>query len=182
MTFHRQVAPGLELRQLVLADAAAIFAVVERNRVYLREWLPWVDRTLSADDIRGFLVRVAEQHEDSLGPNAAILLEGRFIGTVGCHPVDWNNRHTSIGYWIDGAQQGKGIMTRCCAGLVDYLFHDAGLHRVTIQCGTGNHKSCAIPQRLGFTREGVMREAEWVSGRWVNLVVWGMLAPDWSAR
>ena len=60
-----------------------------------------------------------------------------------------------------------------------YLFDDLALHRVTIQCGTGNQRSCAIPQRLGFTREGVMREAEWVNDRWVDLVVWGMLSPDW---
>jgi ribosomal-protein-serine acetyltransferase len=73
-------------------------------------------------------------------------------------------------------------MTRCCAALISYGFVDLGVHRVTIQCGVGNEKSCAIPQRLGFTREGLMREAEWVNDRWVDLVVWGMLAQDWKSR
>jgi ribosomal-protein-serine acetyltransferase len=62
------------------------------------------------------------------------------------------------------------------------LFDEVELHRVTIQCGTGNHRSCAIPERLGFSREGVLREAEWVNDRWVDLVVWGMLASDWRSR
>jgi len=179
MTFHRTAGPGLELRQFAMAEAPACFAVVERNRAYLREWLPWVDRTHSVEDIRQFIARVTEQYESGLGPNAGIWLDGRFVGTVGAHPIDWNNRHCSIGYWIDAACQGRGIMTRCTASLIDYLFDETALHRVTIQCGTGNRKSCAIPERLGFTREGVLREAEWVNDRWVDLVVWGMLGRDW---
>lgn len=179
MSFRRSVAAGLELRQLTLADADLVFAVADRNRAYLREWLPWVDRTHSAFEVREFIGRVTEQHEAGLGPNTGIWLEGELVGSVGCHPIDWNNRQCSIGYWIDSGCQGRGIMTRCCASLLDFLFDDTGLHRVTIQCGTGNRKSCAIPERLGFVREGVTREAEWVNDRWVDLVVWGMLDRDW---
>jgi len=179
MSFRRIVEPGLELRQLTFSDAEPIFAVADRNRAYLREWLPWVDRTRSAFDVREFLGRISEQFEAGLGPNAGIWLAGEFVGSLGCHPIDWNNRHCSLGYWIDAACQGRGIMTRCCASLLDFLFDDTGLHRITIQCGTGNRKSCAIPQRLGFTHEGVLREAEWVNDRWVDLNVWGMLDRDW---
>jgi ribosomal-protein-serine acetyltransferase len=53
---------------------------------------------------------------------------------------------------------------------------------VEIRCGTGNRKSCAIPERLGFQREGVAREADWVSGRWVDLVIWSMLEDEWKKR
>jgi ribosomal-protein-serine acetyltransferase len=182
MSFRRAVAPGLELRQFAMSEAKAVYDLADRNRAYLREWLPWVDRTCSAEDIRDFIAARLEQFESNQGPNAGIWLKGEFIGGIGCHPIDWNNRHCSIGYWIDAAQQGKGIMTRCSAVLLDYLFRDLGLHRVTIQCGTGNTKSCAIPERLGFTREGVMRQAEWVNDRWVDLVVWGMLEQDWRKR
>lgn len=181
MNFQRQVGPELELRQFTMADAQELYTVADNNRDYLRKWLPWVDRTRSPDDIRDFIAARLEQFESSQGANAAIWLRGRIIGTVGCHPIDWNNWHCSIGYWIDAACQGKGIMTSCCASLLDYLFQETGLHRVTIQCGVGNHKSCAIPQRLGFTREGVLREAEWVNDRWVDLVVWSMLDRDWAA-
>ena len=179
--FVRQVAPGIELRVLELHDAEEMFAVVQRNRAYLRQWLPWVDFTESAEDVRRFIQRTRNQYEANLGPQAAIVIDGRIAGTAGCHPIDWANKHCSIGYWIDAERQGRGLMTQCCAALIDYLFDDLALHRVTIQCGTGNLRSCAIPQRLGFTREGVMREAEWVNDRWVDLVVWGMLSQDWRA-
>ena len=71
------------------------------------------------------------------------------------------------------------MITRVLRGAADYLFGELQLHRVEIRCGTGNRRSCAIPQRLGFTREGVSREAEWVNDRWVDLAIWGMLAQDW---
>ena len=66
--------------------------------------------------------------------------------------------------------------------MLDHIFDELGLHRVEIRCGTGNLRSCAIPERLGFTREGVVREAEWVNDRWVDLVVWGILEEDWRRR
>ncbi|MBS1857600.1 MAG: GNAT family N-acetyltransferase [Acidobacteria bacterium] len=180
--FVREVGPGIEMRLFEARDAEELFAVVEANREYLRKWLPWVDVTHSPADLRRFIERVRGQYEAGQGPQTALRWNGRIVGGIGCHPIDWPNRRCSIGYWLADECQGKGIMTRACASLLGYLFDEAGLHRVTIQCGTRNRKSCAIPRRLGFRREGVMRGAEWVNDRWVDLVVWGMLAEDWRAR
>jgi len=178
--FHIDVASGLELRQFQMSDAEELYAVADRNRDYLREWLPWVDRTHSAADMRDFIAARLEQFEAHQGPTAAIRVDGRIAGALGCHPIDWLNRNCHIGYWLDADEQGKGIMSRAVAALLDYLFDEVGLHRVTIQCGTGNHRSCAIPERLGFAHEGLVREAEWVNDRWVDLAIWGMLANDWK--
>jgi ribosomal-protein-serine acetyltransferase len=179
--FQRFLTHGIELRQFAPDDAAPLFALVDRNRSYLRQWLPWVDATLSADDIRLFITRAAAQLEEGLGPNFAIRVDGQLAGAIGCHPIDRADRSCSLGYWISADRQQKGLITRCCAGLVDYLFGEDGLHRVEIRCGTGNTRSCAIPRRLGFRREGLLREAEWVHDRWVDLEVWAMLEQDWPA-
>ena len=178
--FQRTVAPGIALRQFEIRDAAPVFAAVDRNREHLRTWLPWVDTTHSAEDIREFILRVRRQFDAGQGPNTGIWVDGVFAGNVGCHPIDWPNRNCSIGYWVDERWQGKGLITRSCAVILDYLFTEARLHRVEIRCGTGNTRSCAIPERLGFVREGVAREAEWVNDTWVDLVVWSMLAEDWK--
>lgn len=180
--FRRTVAPGIEIRQFAGADAASIFAVVNRNREYLRQWLPWVDGTNSPEDIGEFISRVTDQYDAGLGPNAGIWIEGAFAGSIGVHPISWPNRNTSIGYWIEAAQQGKGIVSRCCATLLNHLFDELSLHRVEIRCGTGNVRSCAIPERLGFTRESIARESEWVNDHWLDLVVWSMLEAEWRRR
>ncbi len=178
--FRRKVAPGLEIRHFEMRDAEAVFGAVERNRDRLREWLPWVDQTRSLEDIRQFISRAAAQTEAGRGPQAIIWEGGDLAGSIGFHPIDWPNRSASIGYWLDAAHEGRGLITRCCACLLGYAFQELRLHRVEIRCGTGNIRSCAVPERLGFTREGVAREAEWVSGRWVDLVVWSMLAGEWK--
>ena len=143
--FSRKVAPGIEIKLFELQDAEPAFEVVNRNRLYLRQWLPWVDYTKSADDIRHFITRVRTQYADNKGPQTGIWIDGRFAGSLGCHPIDWGNRNCSVGYWIDERHQGKGVIARCCTVLLDYLFQEVGLHRVTIQCGTENTRSCAIP-------------------------------------
>jgi len=180
--FSRKVAPGIEFRLFDVKDAEPVFAVVERNRAYLRQWLPWVDVTSSPEDLRNFIVKVRDQFETGRGPQCGIWIDGALAGSIGCHPIDWPNCNCSIGYWIEQRFQGKGIMTRCCSSMLDYLFDDLGLHRVTIQCGVQNTRSCAIPERLGFTREGLTRDGEWVNDRWLNLVCWGMLETEWRAR
>ena len=177
--FRRRVADGIELRQFEWEDAEILFALVDRNRKHLRQWLPWVDGTRSADDIRLFFSRVTAQFEQGLGPNFGIWLEGALAGAVGCHPIDRPDRSCSLGYWIAAGHQGNGTITRCCRHLLDYLFDEAGLHRVELRCGTGNRRSRAIPQRLGFRHEGTLREAEWVNHRWLDLEVWSMLEQDW---
>jgi ribosomal-protein-serine acetyltransferase len=182
MMFQVTVAPGLELRHVGLGDADALFAATERNREYLREWLPWVDRTHSPDDTRAYIQARLDQTAANLGPTAAIVVDHEVVGTVGCHPIDWLNRNCELGYWLEERHQGKGVVTRAVAALCDYLFEEVGLHRLVIRCGTGNAKSCAIPKRLGFVREGVLRESQWVNDRFIDGVVWSMLARDWKAH
>jgi ribosomal-protein-serine acetyltransferase len=179
--FRLRISDTVEIKQFETCEAEALFAVADRNRAYLREWLPWVDRTHSPREVRQFIANSLTQYQASQGPNTGIWIDGVLSGSIGCHPIDWPNRKTSIGYWIDSACQGKGIITQCCRGLLGHLFDELGLHRVVIQCGTGNTRSCAIPERLGFTREGTAREAEWVNDRWVSLVVWSMTESEWRA-
>jgi len=178
--FRRSVAPGIEIKLLEPSDAEAVFAVADRDRAYLREWLPWVDRTDSAEDVRHFIEDVVSpQWADNRGPQCGIWVDGSLAGSIGCHAIDWANRACSLGYWIESRRQGQGLVTRSVAAMLDYLFETQRLHRVVIQCGVGNHRSCAIPERLGFIKEGVLRQAERVGSRWVDLATWSMLEEEW---
>lgn len=182
-SFHLPVAPGIELRQWELEDADACFEAAMRSRASLGEWLPWIEHTHSPEDIRNYIRRVViPQRENNQGPNCAIWIDGAVGGGCGCHPIDWPNRSCSLGYWLDERFRGRGVMTRAVAALVNILFEELKLHRVTIRCATGNTKSCAIPERLGFRQEGVELEAEWVGGRWVDLLNWGILDREWRNR
>src|SRR5580698_11172343 len=124
--FRRAVSNGIELRQFEWDDAETLFALVDHNREHLRQWLPWVDATVSTAEIRLFLARVTAQFEEGLGPNFGIWLDGSLAGAVGCHPIDQPDRSCSLSYWIASGQQGKGTITRCCRHLLDYLLAETG--------------------------------------------------------
>lgn len=173
---------GLELRTLREEDAGALFQVVDANRKHLREWLPWLDANTKEEHSRMFIKSVLKQETDNLGPTYAVVLRGRIVGLVGYHPIRWNNKSVEIGYWLTRAATGQGIMTRCCRALVDHAFDAMGLNRVTIPAAVENGRSRAIPERLGFRKEGVIRDAEWLYDHYVDHVLYSMLKREWKGE
>jgi len=172
-----EVADGCHLRLLEEADAEELYRLVDANRAHLAEWMPWAAAQTfeqTANFIRGALRRHAERN----GFELALVAGERMVGAAGFAGIDWIARSTSVGYWLAHEQQGRGLMTRAVRALVDHAFGDLELHRVEIQAAEGNRRSRAIPERLGFREEGLLREAEHVGGRYLNLVVYGLLATD----
>jgi ribosomal-protein-serine acetyltransferase len=170
---------GLFLKSLELHEAEELLLLVDANRAYLREWLPWLDMTRSIDEMIVFVESTLRQHLSSQGFQTAIWHNGQIVGIIGYHHLEWVNRSTCIGYWLDERFQGRGFMTKGCRSLVDYAFDEWKLNRIEIRCAEGNLKSRGIPERLGFRAEGLLREAEWLYDHYVDHVVYGMLAKDW---
>jgi ribosomal-protein-serine acetyltransferase len=169
----------LELVPWETDHAGDLFAAADANRGYLRQWLPWVDFCKSVDDEREY-IRRARDRTAAGGFDAGIWRGGRLVGTIGYNSIDPLNRRGEIGYWLAEAEQGKGVMTRCCAAVVHHGFAGLNLNRVAIFCATENKRSRAIPERLGFTLEGVYREAEWLYDHFVDLAGYGMVAREWA--
>jgi ribosomal-protein-serine acetyltransferase len=69
-------------------------------------------------------------------------------------------------------------MTEAVRALVDHALSVWELNRVEIHAAAENRRSRAIPERLGFRQEGTLREAEFVDGRYLDTVVYSMLAAD----
>jgi ribosomal-protein-serine acetyltransferase len=162
---------GFEVRVLERDDAAEVFALVDANRERLRPWMPWVDATAGPADTRAFIERDrAADGMDALG----MYVDGRYVGGIGIRP-DTAHGDAEIGYWIGSAHEGRGLVTRACRALIDHAFDELGMHRITIRAAPGNARSRAIPDRLGFEEEGVMREAGKSELGYHDLVVYGLL-------
>lgn len=180
--FRREIRDGFFLRLLEEKHAEAIFEIVDRERAYLREWLPWVDRTGQPADTLQFIKSTREQFANNDGLTAGIWHANEYAGTVGTHKIDWLNRKVEIGYWIASKFQRRGIVSEACRALIDHAFEEWELNRVEIHCAPANTKSCAIPKRLGFEFEGVLRQAQLIDGRYLDTNVFAMLAADWAKR
>ena len=163
------------LRIVRKEDARELFAVTDANREYLRAWLPWVDVVRVEADTLSFIDVTIAQRAASRGPTFSILHEGAIVGIIGFRPIDRVNRVGEIGYWLSAGAQGRGIMTGCCRFLVRYAFLTLDLNRVEIAAAVENARSRAIPERLGFKLEGVLRARENVYGKFLDHAMYSQL-------
>ena len=180
--FEGSIGDGITLAPLAVSDADELFAVTNANRDYLRPWMPWIGAVISPGDTRQCIQSVVDQRARNDGYQCAIRVDGAIAGIVGHHGIDWANRLTSLGYWLAAGHQGSGIMTRSCCALIDFAFDELDLNRVEISAATDNRNSLAVIGRLGFTAEGVRRQAEWVHDRFVDLRCYAMLRQERAAE
>jgi ribosomal-protein-serine acetyltransferase len=180
MILSHTFAEGVELRLLEHHHAGELFALIEHNRAYLRQWLPEWDVQQSLEECKRVIKNSLEQLAANGGFTLGIWWKGHLAGVIGAGHIDWENRSTMVGYWLGKKFQGKGLMTGACRALIDYLFSELKLQRVEIRCATGNPRSCGVPQRLGFSKEGVLRQAQAFDDHYLDIEVYGLLAADWK--
>ncbi len=180
--FSLKVDQEIELQLFQLQHAQELFEVVDLNRDHLRRWLPWVDGMTSPLQYHSIIPMWLKQFADNNGVHTGIRFRGQLVGTIGFHHMDWTNSQTSMGYFLSKNAQGYGIMTKSAVALINYAFYELGLNRIEIRCGEHNLKSRAIPERLGFTMEGMIRDGERIHRTFHNLIVYSMLSHEWSKR
>jgi ribosomal-protein-serine acetyltransferase len=169
---------GAILRRLTLDDLEELWALVEAERERIGVWMPWVEATQTIEDERAWLESVT-QDERSLD-GGGIFVEGRYAGGIGLM-VEPFGIAGEVGYWIGSEFEGRGLVTRAVRVLVDIGFRELGLNRIAIRAGVDNHRSRAIPERLGFTREGIERGGGRGTAGYYDLVVYSMLRDEWPS-
>ena len=107
---------------------------------------------------------------------------GAMLGSCTLFGHDAQNRRAEMGYILAREAWGKGLMTEALTALLDWGFGPLGLHRVEADVDPRNVPSVAILERLGFVREGFLRERWRVAGEVSDSLFLGLLVPEWAAR
>lgn len=170
----------LEIRQRQPEDAEELFALTEANRLYLKQWLPWLDHCTCPDDTRRNILASLAEADRGVSLALCIWHDGRIVGVTGFNSIDKMNRIGHIGYWLSEEYSGLGIMTRAVRALTDHGFATLGLNRITIAAAVENRKSRAVAERLGFRLEGIAREAEWLYDHFVDHALYAVIRSDWD--
>lgn len=176
--FTLKLSGDTELKLLQLQNADELYTLVDHNREHLRAWLPWVDKTLYVSDIEVFINRSICQYAEEGTITAGIFDRGSLVGVISLTVRDPERRE--IGYWLDKAHQGRGIMTTACKALIDYAFSNTTAQRIDIRVEPANGRSRSIPERLGFTCESVFNEPVLHANELGRvLVTYVMLKSEW---
>lgn len=160
--------------------AKGLFEAVDANRKHLSEFLPWVDNMKSISDFEEYIRNCESLYRQKKEISFVIFFEKKVIGRIGLHHINMDNKIASIGYWITKDAQGKGIITKSCKKLISFGFNETNLHRIEIKAAVENLKSQAIPKKLNFIKEGILREAELVNGKYLDIVLFSMLENEWK--
>jgi len=173
---------GLDLQLVGEDDAAELFTVVDSNREYLREWLPWLDATRSVEDEKAFISNSLEEYQKREGGFYTIRLEGRIIGTINLNWIDWGNKAAGVGYWLSKNQTGNGYVTKSCIRLMEHCFDDLSLHRFVLEAAVDNIPSCEIAERIGMRLEGITKDKEWLYDHYVDAKLFAITKPEWGQK
>ena len=176
-----EIDSNLSLKALVESDAIRMFNIIDTQREYLGEWLPFVQFTNKIEDSKGFVEMAMNNRKIKKDYVYKICLEDRMIGLIGTKEIDLINKNTEIGYWLSRDFQNQGIMTKSVQALIQELYEELKLERIQICCAVGNEKSINIPKRLGFKLEGTKRNGEWIGNlQFRDLLVFSKLKSDFD--
>lgn len=176
--YESDLGGGARIRPVMDEDVPALFRLVDEHREHLRAWMPWLDGTRREEDLLEWAEAERAKAVEGKAVQFVIFEERAHAGVIGFNQVDWAHSQAEMGYWLAADRQGRGLITRAAAELVRWAFGELGLNRVAILVATGNERSRAVPERLGFRHEGTQREAERLYDRFVDLEVYGLLAGD----
>lgn len=167
----------LELRPFRDSDAEA-FAAYRSVREVAR-FQSW-DAPYPLDQARTTVAGFATS--DPLQPGwfqYAIDLDGVLIGDLGLN-LHENLMQAELGFTLAPAYQGKGYGTEAVRGLLNHLFTERHLHRVSAEADARNLSSARLLERVGFRQEGFRPANTWFKGEWTDDLLFGLLSRDWT--
>ena len=173
--------PRVVVRTTTLEDAPSIVAYFERNRGHLEPWEPgreaafyteafWAARIRNYDEerVRGTAHRFCIATDQVIGLISMMSIIARA-------PV-WNAR---VGYSLDKAHEGQGIMSEALGLVIRYAWGELGLRRLLAGYVPHNERSARVLERAGFVREGYHREFLYVGGKWEDHIETSLVNTAW---
>jgi ribosomal-protein-alanine N-acetyltransferase len=171
----------LVLRPLAALDAGAVFALFSDPEV-MRYWscAPWTGIAQADHHIASAAEGLASGGMLRLGVELAAT--GDLVGQISMHHFDQQNRRCDVGYALARAHWGRGYLGEALGAVLEHGFGALALNRVEADVDPRNAGSTRLLERMGFEREGLLRERWIVAGEMCDTAFYGLLKRDWEAR
>ncbi|PQP83801.1 GNAT family N-acetyltransferase [Paenibacillus sp. PCH8] len=170
----------LIIREIVESDWESIHTYTSMTEV--TQHTAWGPNTEA--DTRAYVQHVIRSQgaEPREGYELAIGLkrDGTLIGGVGLHVME--NTNAEIGYVLHPAHQRRGYAAEAASALLDFGFHELGIHRIYAKCRPNNSASENVMQKIGMQREGLLRKHWFYKGSFHDSVIYSILAKEYRAQ
>src|SRR5262245_24709985 len=140
-------------------------------------WLPWCHAHYSMEESLEWILRSCKQWDDRREFHFGIFDSetGAFVGGVGINELKPEHRMGNLGYWVRTTWGCRGIATAAANLAAEFGFEELLLKRIEILVALGNDRSRRVAQKLGATREGVLRERLFINGQMHDAVVFSLI-------
>jgi ribosomal-protein-serine acetyltransferase len=170
---------------LVLAEerhAPAMTELIQRNQRRLARWEPWAEQPATLDGTRAYIRAALDDFARGRQISTIIALESgrRYVGRCGLR-INPYASSGDIGYWIDAAAEGRGIVSRSARALISSAFEELGLARIELRTSIDNRRSRAVAERLGFSLEGTLPGGLRFARRADDVAFYSVTAERWAA-
>ena len=173
------IAPSIEVRSIAMSSVDSLYQLVNVNRAHFERYLPAMVVALGSPEGAHEHVRLGvERYEQDESFEFHVFAECDLCGVVRLNKYDRDRQHISIAYCIAASFQKRGIVTNACAAVLRHAFGHLDIHRVELRCATDNVGSIRVAERLGFAREGRLRQVARLGGSLVDEYVYGLLRSE----
>lgn len=161
--------------------ATMLFNEISNNREYFR-FMPFV-QVKSAEEEFKWMISAKSEFESGKSAVYAVWLRktNEFVGLVDVHSISWKRENGEFGAWILKKFARQGYTTEALKALEKYFF-DMGFHKLTALANVKNRASCGTIKKLGFTKEGVLRDESFnkYMNEWENYALFSKLATEYT--
>jgi RimJ/RimL family protein N-acetyltransferase len=149
----------LLIRKPLPGDGKFVYEAIQASLNELKPWMPFAHMNQTEQDVEANIRESIAKFmtREDLRLHLFNKITGEFIGSSGLHRINWDIPKFEIGYWIDTRFSGKGYITESTEAITKFAFTELKAKRVEIRCDSRNTKSRSIPEKLGFTLEGILK-------------------------
>ncbi|MEA1902239.1 MAG: GNAT family protein [Actinomycetota bacterium] len=174
----------LILQRFVRRDATTLDDAIRASLTDLNQWLPWARLDYTSGDTTAFIRESISAWKEERAWDYSIRLKddpGTHIGNISVWTVSKLGKIGEIGYWVKSGRTSNGVCTEALDSVLEEGFGSLGYHKAILRIAIGNDASDRVAEKLGFTREGVLREELLIRGNWVDHSLWSLLDREYRS-
>jgi ribosomal-protein-serine acetyltransferase len=174
----------LVLQKFSRRDAGTLDDAIRASLPDLNQWLPWARMDYGPADTAAFLRESALAWKEDRAWDYSVRHRSdphRHLGNISFWTVSRLGKIVEIGYWVRSDETSRGYCTEAVERILAEAFDHLGYHKAVLRIAVGNTASDRVAEKLGFTREGVLREELLIRGNWVDHSLWSLLDREYRA-
>ena len=169
----------LYIRSVSIEDKESVFNY--RSDSETNKYQAWIPEKI--EDVEAFIGKLSNEINVPETWFQFVIIEpetNTLLGDIGIHFIDSENKQVEIGCTLNKFYQGRGYATESLRKIIDYLISSLKKHRIVTSIDPLNINSVKLVERLGFRKEAHFVESIYINGKWVDDLVFALLAREWK--